>query len=125
MTFGLWVLRSGATYPEVMRQELVRLRSNAAIEVVNSGRVGDTIEGNVARFHRDVLSHRPDLVVWQLATNDGAWGGPPDDQLKSKGIQGVQMLKANRADIILIDLQYAPMVLKCLSRKFLNRMNHL
>src|SRR6478735_446774 len=24
-TVGLWVLRSGATYPEVMRQELVRL----------------------------------------------------------------------------------------------------
>jgi acyl-CoA thioesterase I len=62
-TVGLWVLRSGATYPEVMRQELVRLRSNAAIEVVNSGRIGDTIEGSVARFQRDVLSHKPDLVV--------------------------------------------------------------
>ncbi len=111
-TVGLWVLRAGATYPEVMRQELVRLRSNAAIEVVNSGRVGDTIEGNVARFQRDVLSHRPDLVVWQLGTNDVAWGGHPDDQLKSKVIQGVQMLKASGADIILMDLQYAPMVLK-------------
>src|SRR5256885_9452472 len=72
-TVGLWVLRSGATYPEVMRAELVRLRSNAAIEVVNSGRVGGTIEGNVARFQRDVLSHKPDLVVWQLGTDDVAW----------------------------------------------------
>lgn len=111
-TVGLWVLRSAATYPEVMRQELVRLRSNAAIEVVNSGRVGDTIEGNVARFQRDVLAHKPDLVVWQLGTNDVAWGGHPDDQLKSKVVQGVQMLKASGADIILMDLQYAPMVLR-------------
>jgi len=110
-TVGLWVLRSGATYPEVMRQELVRLRSNAAIEVVNSGRVGDTIEGNVARFQRDVLSHKPDLVVWQLGTNDVAWGGHPDDQLKNKVLQGVQMLKASGADVILMDLQYAPKVL--------------
>ena len=111
-TVGLWVLRAGATYPEVMRQELARLRSNAAIEIINSGRVGDTIEGNVARFQRDVLSHRPDLVVWQLGTNDVAWGGHPDDQLKNRVLQGVQMLKASGADIILMDLQYAPMVLK-------------
>ncbi len=110
-TVGLWVLRSAATYPEVMRAELARLRSNAAIEVVNSGRVGDTIEGNVARFQRDVLSHRPDLVVWQLGTNDVAWGGHPDDQLKNRVVQGVQMLKASGADVILMDLQYAPMVL--------------
>src|SRR5258708_14688529 len=95
-----------------MRAELARLRSNAAIEVGNSGRVGDRIEGDVARFQRDVLSHRPDLVVWQLGTNDVAWGGHPADHLNSKGIQGVQMLKASGADIILMDLQYAPLVLK-------------
>jgi lysophospholipase L1-like esterase len=110
-TVGLWVLRSAATYPEVMRQELVRLRSNAEIKVVNSGRIGDTIEGNVARFKRDVFSHRPDLVVWQLGTNDIAWGGHPDAQLKNTVLQGVRMLKASGADIILMDLQYAPMVL--------------
>ena len=42
-TVGLWVLRSAATYPEVMRRELSRLRSNATINVINSGRIGDTI----------------------------------------------------------------------------------
>jgi lysophospholipase L1-like esterase len=110
-TVGLWVIRSAATYPEVMRQELVRLRSNADIKVVNSGRIGDTIEDNVARFKRDVFSHRPDLVVWQLGTNDVAWGGHPDAQLKKRVLQGVQMLKASGADVILMDLQYAPMVL--------------
>ena len=36
-TVGLWVLRSAATYPEVMRRELSRLRSNATIKVINSG----------------------------------------------------------------------------------------
>jgi acyl-CoA thioesterase-1 len=94
-----------------MRQELVRLRPNAEIKVVNSGRIGDTTEGNVARFKRDVFSHRPDLVVWQLGTNDIAWGGHPDAQLRNRVLQDVQMLKASGADIILMDLQYAPMVL--------------
>src|SRR6202011_634011 len=110
-TVGLWVLRSESTYPEVMRQELARLRSNAEIKVVNSGRVGDTIEDNVARFERDVFSHKPDLVVWQLGTNDVAWGGNPDAKLRDRIIQGIQMLKASGADVILMDLQYAPMVL--------------
>jgi lysophospholipase L1-like esterase len=110
-TVGLWVPRSAATYPEVMRQELVRLRSGAEIQIINSGRIGDTIQDNMARFERDVLSHRPDLVVWQLGTNDIAWGGRPDAGLKSLVVQGVRALKASGADVILMDLQYAPRVL--------------
>ena len=110
-TVGLWVLASAATYPEVMRRELLRLRSNATIRVINSGRVGDTIQDNIARFERDVLSHRPDLVVWQLGTNDVVWGGSPDQQLKNRVIEGVKALKAASIDVVLMDLQYAPMVL--------------
>ena len=110
-TVGLWVLSSAATYPEVMRRELLRLRSNARIGVINSGRVGDTISDNLARFERDVFSFRPDLVVWQLGTNDVAWGGHPDDQLKVKVVEGVQALKASGADVILMDLQFSPMAL--------------
>ena len=53
-TVGLWVLRSAATYPEVMRRELSRLRSDATIKIINSGRIGDTIPNNIARFERDV-----------------------------------------------------------------------
>jgi hypothetical protein len=63
-TVGLWTLRSADTYPEVMRRELSSLTSNPGILVINSGRVADTIPGNVARFERDVLSYKPDLVVW-------------------------------------------------------------
>jgi lysophospholipase L1-like esterase len=110
-TVGLWVHASAATYPEVMRRELLRLRSNATVSVVNSGRVGDTIPGNIARFERDVLAHRPDLVVWQLGTNDVVWGGRPDQMLKNATIEAVKALKAASIDVVLMDLQYAPMVL--------------
>ncbi|MGY4479204.1 SGNH/GDSL hydrolase family protein [Bradyrhizobium sp. USDA 3364] len=110
-TVGLWVLTSAATYPEVMRRELMRLRSNATINVINSGRVGDTVGANVARFERDVLAHNPDLVVWQLGTNDVVWGGRPDQHLKDMVVDGVKALKAASIDVVLMDLQYAPMVL--------------
>jgi acyl-CoA thioesterase-1 len=110
-TVGLWVFDSAATYPEVMRREILRLRSDAKIRVINSGRIGDTIPDNVARFERDVFSYSPDLVIWQLGTNDIAWGGHADDRLKSQIVEGVHALKASGADVILMDLQYAPMVL--------------
>jgi acyl-CoA thioesterase-1 len=48
------------------------------VNVINSGRVGDTIPDNLARFGRDVLAHTPDLVVWQLGTNDVAWAALVD-----------------------------------------------
>ena len=110
-TVGLWVLTSAATYPEVMRRELSRLRTNAIIDVTNSGRVGDTIPGTIARFERGVFAYKPDLVVWQLGTNDVAWGGRPDEVLRGRVVEGVRALKAGSADIVLMDLQYAPRVL--------------
>jgi lysophospholipase L1-like esterase len=94
-----------------MRRELLRLRSNATISVINSGRVGDTIQDNIARFERDVLAHRPDLVVWQLGTNDVVWGGRLNQLLKDTVTEGVKVLKAAPADVVLMDLQYSPMVL--------------
>lgn len=59
-TVGLWVLRSAARYPEVMLRELSRLKSNAAIEVINTGRIGDTIPNNISRFEADVFAHAPE-----------------------------------------------------------------
>jgi len=109
-TTGLWVLRRGGTYPEVMARELTALRPQARIEVVNSGQVGDTINGMVGRFDRDVLAYRPDLVVWQLGTNDVAWGGSAAG-LKDLIVNGVRMLRAAGPDVVLMDLQYAPLVL--------------
>ena len=110
-TTGLWMLDRAKTYPQVLRRELSALRPGVKITVVNSGRVGDTIPGNLARFQRDVFAYRPDLVIWQLGTNDVAWGGHVEG-LEPRLLQGIQALKASGADVILMDLQYAPQVLR-------------
>ena len=109
-TTGLWMLSPSATYPEVMRRELARLRPAARIEMTNSGRVGETVTGSIGRFGRDVLALKPDLVIWQLGTNDVAWGGRAEG-LKEQVTKGVRALKAGGADVVLMDLQYAPVVL--------------
>lgn len=112
-TTGLWMLDPAKTYPQVLRRELATLHPGSAVTVVNSGRVGDTIPGNLSRFQRDVFAYQPDLVIWQLGTNDVAWGDPVDGlKLKARLLQGVQALKASGADVVLMDLQFAPQVLR-------------
>jgi len=94
---------------QVYLAEHVKMGRRSAIKVMNPSMVHDP--DAVARFNRDVFAHKPDLVVWQLGTNDVAWGGQPNSQLKNRVLHGIQTLKESGADIILMDLQYAPMVL--------------
>lgn len=109
-TLGLWQTDPAKTYPGMLQAELQRLKPGLRLEIVNSGRNGDTIPGNIARFDRDVFAHRPDLVIWQVGTNDVTWlesaGG-----LTDKIAVGIRMLKSHGADVILMDQQYAPIIL--------------
>ena len=78
-TTGFGTFRSGAAFPDVMKQELLRLRPSARIELINSGRIMEDIPSNVARLDNDVLRYKPDLVVWQLGSNDSVWRGIADN----------------------------------------------
>jgi acyl-CoA thioesterase-1 len=109
-TTGFGTFGSGGTFPDVMKQELLRLRPSARIELINSGRIMDNLSGNVARIDKDVLHYKPDLVVWQIGTNDVVWRGIADNT-KEMLSNAVKRLKAANTDIVLLDLQYTPLVL--------------
>jgi lysophospholipase L1-like esterase len=109
-TTGFGTFGSGGTFPDVMKQELLRLRPSARIELINSGRIMDDLSGNVARIDEDVLHYKPDLVVWQIGTNDVVWRGIADNTQETLS-NAVKRLKAANTDIVLMDLQYAPLVL--------------
>jgi acyl-CoA thioesterase I len=100
----------GATFPEVMKQELSRLHPSARIELINSGRIGEDLGSNIARIDQDVLPYKPDLVVWQIGTNDVVWRGIADDAQEMLS-DAVKRLKAAKIDVVLLDLQYAPLVI--------------
>jgi len=109
-TTGFGTFRSDAAFPSVMREELLRLRPSARIELINNGHVMETIAGNIARIDYDVLRNKPDLVVWQFGTNEAVWRGIPNNT-KRLVIDAVRQLKAVHSDVIFVDLQYAPLVL--------------
>ncbi len=104
----------GPGFPAVMKAELLVRHPGQHITLINSGRVFDTVGGNLARFEKDVLRYRPDLVIWQLGTNDVLWGsgaGSAEIPLRD----GVRRLKQAGVDVILMDLQDAPAVRSKLS----------
>ncbi|HZP79719.1 MAG TPA: GDSL-type esterase/lipase family protein [Pseudolabrys sp.] len=99
----------GPGFPEVMQGELQQFYSGQKIELVNSGRWFDTIEASAQRLDRDVLRQNPDLMIWQVGTNDALRGGASraSEAVLRKTIRRV---KASNVDVILMDLQYAPAI---------------
>ena len=88
----------------------MRLHPFARIELINSGRIMENLGDNIARIDDDVLRYKPDLLVWQIGTNDVVWRGIADDA-KEMLSDFVKRLKAAKIDVVLLDLQYAPLVL--------------
>ena len=109
-TFGAGASTSAASYPSRLAEELRRRLPGHEIIVLNRGVNGDEAPEMLARLEKDVLSERPDLVLWQVGTNS---------LLRGKAVlphatllyEGLRRLKAIGTDIVLIDPQYAPKVL--------------
>jgi lysophospholipase L1-like esterase len=109
-TRGLWQTDPALTYPGMLKSELERLKPGLQVSITNTGRNADTIPGNVARFERDVFAHKPDLVIWQIGTNDVTWL-QSSESLTAKIVEGIRQIKAKGTDVVLMDQQYAPVIL--------------
>jgi lysophospholipase L1-like esterase len=109
-TTGFGAFGRGTAFPEVMKRELLRLHPSARIELINSGRIMEDLGDNIARLDADVLRYKPDLLIWQIGTNDVVWRGIAEnaEELLNESIERV---KAAKTDVVLLDLQYAPLVL--------------
>jgi lysophospholipase L1-like esterase len=73
------------------------------IPVVNAGISGDTTAGGLARLDRDVLAHRPRLVVVELGVNDvlGQW---PRERTVQNLRTITQRIRAQGAAVILLHI---------------------
>jgi acyl-CoA thioesterase I len=111
-TYGEGASSPEWSYPSRLRLELAHRFPNLDITVVNRGINGDDDNAKRARFQRDVVAEKPDIVLWQLGTNSMLYGAPMETHLAV--LQGGvdQLRKATNADIVLIDPQYAPKVLR-------------
>lgn len=76
----------------------------------NVGVNGQEAPDEAARFKRDVLDFKPALVIWQVGTN-AAWKDYFLDDVRASILRGLDHLSGADADLVLMNLQYAPAVL--------------
>lgn len=77
------------------------------IEVVNRGKGGETAAQNLARLEADVIRLAPDLVIWQVGTNDALQGLEPE-LVAARVRQGIRRMRAQGIEVILMDSQWLP-----------------
>ncbi|HEX3499000.1 MAG TPA: GDSL-type esterase/lipase family protein [Stellaceae bacterium] len=110
-TQGIGASTPDRAYPSRLQAELAAALPRAEIRVVNKGIGGEREAEMIRRFDRDVLAEHPDLVIWQVGANavidDDALR--PDERLIRRGIERLQ---AAGIDVVLMDLQYAPEMLR-------------
>jgi acyl-CoA thioesterase I len=71
LTYG-WMVRKG--YLDFLDEMLREKFPGSRFQLVNKGIPGDTAEGGLYRFRRDVLDFHPDCVLIQFALNDAFSG---------------------------------------------------
>jgi acyl-CoA thioesterase-1 len=97
-------------YPALLAQELRRRWPQLPVTVINKGVGGEMAYQMLARFERDVMPYRPQLVVWQTGSNQALRSGDIEGYAGTIR-EGISRLKAAQIDVVLMDPQFAPRVL--------------
>lgn len=109
-TEGAGATRPDRSYPSRLAALLRAEFPSATIRVINRGVGGELAAQMLARLDRDVLAEKPDLVIWQLGTNSVLRDRNPADEIEVARL-GIEQIRATGADVMLMDMQYAPAVL--------------
>lgn len=103
-TEGVGASEPDLSYPAQLAGLLHARLPQRAISVHNKGASGETVADNLRRLERDVLALAPDLVIWQVGTNDALRHIPPA-QVRGELLEGLARLRAAGIDVVLMDPQ--------------------
>jgi lysophospholipase L1-like esterase len=109
-TEGVGASSPAATYPSRLEAELRKRFPDTDIRVINRGKGGEDAPEEVVRLQRDLVTEDPDLVIWQIGTNAALRRLDPAVQ-RDVLRRGIALIKESAADVVLMDMQYAPSVL--------------
>jgi acyl-CoA thioesterase I len=105
-TVGVGATRPAATYVARLENDLEGVFKGLDFDVVGKGMSGEDAEGQSARMRQTVEEVKPDLVVWQVGTND-AIRHVDMDAFKNCLRRTLTWLRDNRFDVVLVDPQYS------------------
>lgn len=94
-------------YPPQLQRVLRWRYPGAEVEVINRGIAGEIVTRNLARLNRDVLALRPDLVIWQVGTNDAIYLGNAT-AVMTQVRRGIRRIRDSGAGLVLVSAQPLP-----------------
>jgi hypothetical protein len=94
-----------------LRAEYERERfPNLKIDVLNRGKGGEEAVEELLRFDADIFAEEPSLVIWQVGTN-AVFHNYDLKKVATKIAEGLDRLRGQLMDVVLIDPQYVPAML--------------
>jgi acyl-CoA thioesterase I len=110
-TVGVGASSPSAAYIARLETSLEGSLKGMDFDVVGRGLSGEVAQGAADRMKREVEETKPDLVVWQVGTND-ALRHVSLDKFKTCLKTTLAWLAENKIDVVLIDPQYGDALAK-------------
>ncbi|CAH1666317.1 MULTISPECIES: SGNH/GDSL hydrolase family protein [unclassified Chelatococcus] len=108
-TAGVGTSSPAAAYPAQLVGRLEEKLPLVDIDMHVSGIGGETAVQTLARLEKQVAELKPDLVIWQVGTND-ALTSVGEDVFRNLVERGIAAATAADADLILLDQQFFPTI---------------
>ena len=110
-TEGVGASKPSATYIAKLETTLEGAFKGMDFDVVGRGKGGEVAQGAADRMKREIEEVKPDLVVWQVGTND-AIRHVDIERFKSCLKTTLAWLVQNKIDVVLIDPQFGNQLVK-------------
>ena len=105
-TEGVGASAPAFAYPAQLQARLASLLGRP-VEVDNSGVGGETVTATVIRLKVALATVKPDLVIWQVGTNDAVIG-EDEAAFRASLLDGVEAIHAAKIPFVLLDPQFYP-----------------
>ncbi len=99
-----------AAYPVTLQSALSERLPGVGVSVVNTAKPRQTAADMQAGFGQLLAEQKPALVIWQTGTAD-AMRGIDLDQFRAALEKGIEQLRADGADVVLMNMQYSPRII--------------
>jgi len=96
----------GGAYTELIETILERALKGIDVVMINRGVSGELAADAAVRMKNEVALEEPDLVLWQVGTND-ALAGVGAQEFAATVKDQIEWLKAHKVDVVLVGLQFA------------------
>ena len=96
-------------YTHRIERLLKQVLKGADIVIINRGVSGELAANAALRLKNEVAINEPDLVIWQVGTND-ALAFVPIEELAETVTTTIRWLKEHNVDVVLAGLQYVERV---------------